>query len=504
MDYYVPQVLTDPLYYPDGQILDEVYVYGSFIQSKKFLQGVRCTDCHNPHTARLHTNGNALCMDCHGSPPPKQYTNLQDKDYDSPAHHFHKENSEGAQCVECHMPEKKYMIVDPRRDHKFQIPRPDLSVKLDIPNPCNRCHHDKSVKWAASKVDAWYPLSREKRMAERHIAEFFAAGQAGDLEAVPRLINVAKDRAQPPIIQATALNILSRSPSQQALDTMASSLKHEDPLVRYEAVKGVSVMLPGSLGAEYQRKKLDLLAPRLKDPIRAVRSEAARGLTDVPGEVFDEAQMQEFEKGLEEYKARQKAIADRPEAHLNLGLMYQNLGKDALAEASYKDAIRLVPDFIPVRFNLAHLYNGMGRNDEARQMFREIIGLESENGDAHYSLGLLLAEMSRLEEAGHSLKKAVELLPDRARVRYNYALTLRHLGRSQEAEQAMHQAYTIDPKDPGVLHAITVFYMQERQWEKALSYAEKLVALAPAAPGPRQLMQEIEKELGGRGQQSIQ
>jgi Tfp pilus assembly protein PilF len=135
----------------------------------------------------------------------------------------------------------------------------------------------------------------------------------------------------------------------------------------------------------------------LKDPIRAVRSEAARGLTDVPGEVFDEAQMQEFEKGLEEYKARQKAIADRPEAHLNLGLMYQNLGKDALAEASYKDAIRLVPDFIPVRFNLAHLYNGMGRNDEARQMFREIIGLEPENGDAHYSLGLLLAEMSRLE-----------------------------------------------------------------------------------------------------------
>lgn len=140
-------------------------------------------------------------------------------------------------------------------------------------------------------------------------------------------------------------------------------------------------------------------------------------------------------------------------------------------------------------------------------MFREIIDLAPENGDAYYSLGLLLAEMKELEEARNALMRAVEILPDRARVRYNYALTLRHLGRSQEAEQAMHQAYTIDPKDPGVLHAITVFYMQERQWEKARSYAERLVALAPGAPGPRQLMQEIEKELaanGGRGQHSIQ
>ncbi len=276
MDHYVPLLLLDPLYYSDGQILDEVYVYGSFIQSKKYHQGVRCTDCHNPHTARLHTYGNKLCVGCHDSSSPKQFTNMKLQDYDSPDHHFHKQDSPGSRCVECHMPETKYMIVDPRRDHSFQIPRPDLSVKLNIPNSCNRCHKDKSSRWAADKVKKWYPSTRDKDEKETHFAEIFAAGQTGKPEAEAGLIKVASDNSRPAIIRATALNILSKYGSQQALEVMEASLKDEDPLVRYEAVRRIAAYLPKSIGTESQQKKLSLLVPRLKDPVRAVRSEVKK------------------------------------------------------------------------------------------------------------------------------------------------------------------------------------------------------------------------------------
>ena len=50
LDVMVPSLLEEGLYYPDGQILEEVYVYGSFTQSKMFQHGVRCSDCHDMHS----------------------------------------------------------------------------------------------------------------------------------------------------------------------------------------------------------------------------------------------------------------------------------------------------------------------------------------------------------------------------------------------------------------------------------------------------------------------
>ncbi len=494
MDYYVPQVLTDPFYYPDGQILDEVYVYGSFIQSRKYQEGVRCTDCHDPHTARLRTYGNELCMGCHNSPPPEQYTGLKDQDYNSAAHHFHKEDSPGAQCVECHMPETNYMVVDPRRDHKFQIPRPDLSVKLDIPNPCSRCHKDKSVKWAADIADKWYPHTKEERSKETE-AEIFAAGQAGRPDAESGLLKIIRDHSRPPIIRATAINILSRFSTSDVIDSASVSLQDKDPLVRYESVRSFSQLIPKSRGPEDQKRKYTLLVPLLKDPVLAVRSETARVLTEVPATLFAQKDLEYFEKALEEFKQRQDSVADRPESHLNLGIMYENIGENNKAETSYKTAIRLVNDFYPARFNLANLYNKMKRNKEAEQQFRDIIRLDPKNGDAHYSLGLLFAEMKRLDDAATAMEKAVGFMPERARVRYNYALVLRHLGRNADALSEMITAHQVDDRDPGIVNATAIFYIQEKDWENALHFAEKLVALVPDEPNSRQMLNQIQQAM---------
>src|SRR4029453_15412884 len=79
------------LYFTDGQIRDEVFEIGSFLQSKMAAKGVLCTDCHDPHTARLKFEGNALCTQCHAA-----------ETFDSTEHHFHMPGTPGAQCVQCH------------------------------------------------------------------------------------------------------------------------------------------------------------------------------------------------------------------------------------------------------------------------------------------------------------------------------------------------------------------------------------------------------------------
>lgn len=132
LDHYFPQLIAENLYHPDGQILDEVYVYGSFVQSKMYHNGVSCINCHNSHSLKLKFEGNQLCTQCH---IPEAYN--------SPSHHFHKDNTDAAKCINCHMTGKYYMGNDFRRDHIFRVPRPDLSLKYDTPNACTQCHNDK-------------------------------------------------------------------------------------------------------------------------------------------------------------------------------------------------------------------------------------------------------------------------------------------------------------------------------------------------------------------------
>jgi predicted CXXCH cytochrome family protein len=83
-DAYRVAFLEEALYHADGQIRDEVYEYGSFLQSRMYRAGVTCSDCHDPHSSRLRAQGNALCAQCHLS-----------STYDGPQHHFHKADMAG-------------------------------------------------------------------------------------------------------------------------------------------------------------------------------------------------------------------------------------------------------------------------------------------------------------------------------------------------------------------------------------------------------------------------
>jgi hypothetical protein len=67
LDQFVPQLLSPPNYHVDGQIKEEVYVYGSFLQSKMFAAGVNCLDCHDKHTMKLKLEDNGLCLQCHSA-----------------------------------------------------------------------------------------------------------------------------------------------------------------------------------------------------------------------------------------------------------------------------------------------------------------------------------------------------------------------------------------------------------------------------------------------------
>ncbi len=492
-DHFRPQALGDGLYFPDGQIQEEVYVYGSFLQSRMSYEGVLCTDCHDPHSLSLKREGNEVCTHCHQQQKPaREFEGLKLANYDSPSHHFHPPQGRaeegkrtGAECVSCHMPERTYMVVDPRHDHSFRVPRPDLSIKLGVPNACTQCHSDQTDEWAAGWIVSWYGPQRRR---DPHYGEAIRAGMNGAPGSAEQLTRLIEDHEQPAIVRATALDLM-RGHGQTGLEVRLEALRDKSPVVRAFAARGLEFLDP--------RLKLDNLSSTLRDPVRMVRMEAARVLATSPPELFDDEQGRSFQSALKEFSEAQEWLSDMPASHFNMGFIEAARGDLKAAEESYRLTLEMDPTFLPAYMNLANLLNQQGRNAEAEMVFRDLVARAPEEGEAHYSLGLLMAEMEQLERARDSLARAVRLLPNRLRVRYNYALTLQHLGLRTEALAALQEAHELSPQETDIVYALAIFNMQEQRWDQALFFARKLQDLAPpGAPGPAQLIEQIQSRTG--------
>jgi predicted CXXCH cytochrome family protein len=482
LDHALPAVLREGLYHADGQILEEVYVYGSFVQSKMYRNGVRCSDCHDAHSLQLREEGNALCTQCHRADT-----------YDSYDHHFHQEvyqgePSDGALCVKCHMVEQPYMVVDWRADHSLRLPRPDLSRETGVPNACTAsgCHDDQPLAWSLRYYTQWYGEAKRP-----HFGQVFAAARAGRAEAQERLIRMAADPLYPAIVRATALDYLSGYPGEESTEAFNLGLQDEDPLIRYTALNSASAPTP--------ERYVELVAPLLFDPVRAVRIEAAMRLADAPAAMLQPYQQAQRATALEEYERTMVYSLDFAFAGHNLGNLYGRLGDVARAERYYRTAVEIDDLFYPAKSNLAVLLNAQGRNDEAELLLRELVEDYPEQYEAAYSLGLLLAEMERVDEAVEFLGRASAGMPERARAHYNYGLALQAVGRVGEAEAALRRALDVEPENIDFLFALADHYVKRGELRRALTLADRMIALEPDNPIGRQVKQYVEGQLAGRG-----
>ena len=433
-----PALLTEGTYYADGQIEDEDYEYGSFLQSKMHAAGVSCTNCHNPHDLKVAGSADRVCAGCH-----------QPDRFDTPKHHFHKTNSRGASCVACHMPTRDYMVVHGRHDHSFRIPRPDLTVSIGTPNACTSCHADKPPQWAADAALRWWG---DRVRKEPHYGEIVHAGREELAGAAAGLVGYVADSTKPAIRRASAATLLG---GQDAGDPAAATraLSHAaadpNPLVRLGAIDGVEA-LPAEARAP-------LLAPLLRDPVLTVRIEAARALLGAPNEAMSAGERTDFDAALADFVKSQNVDADRGEAHLNLAAVALARGDLAAAEAEYRTAIARSPGLGGAWANLADLYRMQGRESEAEQTLRRGLEVAPRDPGVHHALGLALVRQKRLPEALKELRLAAEIPPGRPHYAYVYGVALDAAGRTGEALKVLEAASARHPGDRELAEAIAAF-----------------------------------------------
>ncbi len=483
-DSYRLALLREGLYFADGQIQDEVYVAGSFLQSKMYDRGVRCTNCHEPHSGQLRAQGDAICTQCHNPLGNTDFPTLPKAQYDSAEHHFHDVDSEAARCTSCHMPERLYMVVDGRRDHSFRVPRPDLSDKLGTPNACSTCHRGKSNDWAAREIESRYPKGR---MGTAHYGEDLAAARSGDPLASLKLLRLALDRIQPAIVRATALDLMRIADTSGAgglnADAITDLLSDPNPLIRSSAARLQAAVDPD--------RRTSRLLPLLEDPRRSVRIAAAQSLVDVDGRLIPQKKLPALRAALGEYRASLVATADFPETQMNLASLASRTGHQQAAIAALKTALEMDSQLLEAWQSLGALQNAMGQSAQAEETFLRATEELPEAGGLHTLLGLLYAERGDFEQASMSLEQAARLQPEDARVHYNLSLSLQREGRQDAAKTTMRRAAALAPEDPDILYAFAAQLSDGGQPDEAREILKQLLELYPNHPKARDFLNNI-------------
>ncbi len=480
-DYHYGAALLDthrlalpqwPLYYPDGQVRDENYVYGSFVQSKMHQAGVVCSNCHEPHSLKLRAPENGVCAQCH---VPTRYDTAQ--------HHHHETGSAGALCANCHMPETTYMGVDARRDHSMRIPRPDLSMVMGTPNACNMCHTDKDAPWALAALNRWGVQFRD---TSNHPARAFQRMTQGDQRVVPQLVQIASDTNAAPIWRATAMEALGTAGGQAVLQTAAQILYDDDPLLRASTVRALEFMP--------LEQRLQLLDYLLDDPITSVRMAVAESLAGVPLEQVPPEQAAKLRKLFDEYVSILQQHADMPGVQLQLGIFHANRGDTKAAEAAYREALYLNRQLIPAHLNLADLLRGQGRDGEARTVLLEALAVAPDNGNTLHALGLLETRSGQRETALKYLKQAADVETEGTRHRFVYGIALHDLGQPAEAIVQLQSVLRSAPQSEDILLALANYSAELGQRENARNYAKTLTQIAPGNRAYQQLYQSLSGE----------
>jgi predicted CXXCH cytochrome family protein len=470
---HVVEPLARTTYHPDGQIRDmeEPYNYTPFKQGRMFAAGVTCSDCHEPHSARLRTSGEGVCLQCHGA---DKYAGVQ--------HRHHVGVDPPPACTSCHMQTRTFMVIDPRHDHAFRVPRPDLSVKLGTPNACNDCHRDKPAQWAATAIEEWFGPNRRGLQT---FGPAFHAARTDQADAAALLSVIAADQQAPAVARATALGELATYVSSANIGAARSGLADPDPMVRIGALD----MLENVPAAQIW----SLASPLLSDPVRGVRIRAAALLAAVPAASHPPPDRARFDQAAKEFIAAQRANAERPEARTTLANFLAQRGLTADAEAEYRAALRLSPQFATAAINLADLYRHLGRDSDGERDLRAALAVSPREAALHHALGLTLTRLKRPDEALAGFRTATELEPDSSRYVYVYAAALHSGGHRDQAIAVLKEALKSHPGDREILLALISFSRTAGDLTSALGYAEQLALVTPDDRSVAALIQELRR-----------
>ena len=452
-DRYRLAALDEVLYFDDGQIQDEVYVYGSFLQSKMHAAGVVCSDCHDGHSANLRADGNALCARCHKA-----------EAFDGPEHHFHEPGSPGSLCTDCHMPERTYMLIDARADHRFGLPRPALAATIGAPDACTGCHANESTEWAEGHIEKHF-----QTRADDVFAEVLHAARTQRPEGEPGLIELVATGTAPAIVRATALLELRNLASPALPALLMRAARDPSPIVRRTVAVAARELPP--------EQRVEVVRELLRDPVRTVRIEAVAALLGIHAGRWSAPDRAALKAATAEYLEARAFNSDRGEGLVDLAHVALLAGDIHHAEGNLREALDIDPTFTAAYVNLADLYRSQELDEKAEAVLREGLNAAVDRAAVEFALGLTLIRLERHSEAMAHLRRAHEIRPEVIRFGYVYAVAQFDQGHKSASLKTLGRMRQRYPASREILQLLAGYNQQMGRTKAAEEYAAELKRL---------------------------
>jgi tetratricopeptide (TPR) repeat protein len=252
--------------------------------------------------------------------------------------------------------------------------------------------------------------------------------------------------------------------------------------------------------AEYKETlRIDPNNTVARNNLNELEQRIAKGKLTNSGTVLEDAQkhydlghsygqLGQFQEAIASYKEAIRIKPDYAEPHYGLGIAIEKMGRNKVALlhqtknsdlfyfdeaiAEYKEAIRIKPDFADAHYNLGNNYWSLEQYQNAIISYKEAIRVKPDFADAHYNLGNNYHSLEQYQNAITSYKEVIAIVPDHAPAHYNLGYSYELLGRNDEAIVEYEEAIRIKP-DFSLAHNNLNQLKEERKKQEALRLAEE-------------------------------
>lgn len=228
------------------------------------IETLACTACHDPHQpigpvwSKTPDEDDATCLKCHTQYEPEPARTR---------HTHHKSGTEGARCLNCHMPRLNEGLQDVVRTHAISNPTWPTMIEANQPNACNLCHLDQPIDWTITWLSRWYRIDRFRS----YNAEKLAANYPD--RTGPVGLNWLKSPHES--TRLVAVDALSRANAKWALPAVVEAL--DDPYLLNRQFARIALERWLNLRLEDHGYRFYMTPEERREPVERVRA-AVTGL----------------------------------------------------------------------------------------------------------------------------------------------------------------------------------------------------------------------------------